>query len=91
MQMCVEGQCSEHYSRMDVHTKMSVGKHEERPIARSGSRCENRTKEVSRRAQRIKSSIVTVLRRLNVRVRLCLARSLSLHPVWLRLFIALLS
>jgi len=35
-----------------MHTKISVGKHEERPIARSASRCENRTKEVSRRAQR---------------------------------------
>lgn len=51
MQMCVEGQCNGHYRRMDMHTKSSVGEHVERPIARSGSRCENRTKEVGRRAQ----------------------------------------
>ena len=61
MQMCVEGQCSEHYRRMDMHTNMSVGRHEERPIALSGSRCENRTKEVSRRAQGI--SFVTIFKR----------------------------
>jgi hypothetical protein len=61
MQMCVEGQCSEHYRRMNMHTNISVGKHEERPMARSGSRCENRTKEASRRAQGVILSFVTAV------------------------------
>jgi len=46
-----------------MHTNMSVGKHEERTIARSASRCENHAKEVSRRAQGVTLSFGTVFER----------------------------
>ena len=46
-----------------MHTKISFGKHEERPMARSGSRCEDRTTEVSRRARGVNLTFVTAATR----------------------------